>query len=180
MNRLIIILLFLTSCTKPLLDDGWVRYSTATHYTAHPYMVETNDYVKVAFIPNSTWYYETEHNGWSKILGYSDGHHQQNSNRLVWQCRNNKLYAGYYMYINGISPQYNTEQKGTLLELKCDIKYTAEIYRKNSKYCIKLWNSDTTVMVEYPSGRNSIGYLLFPYVGGKYTIKDYYIDLKIY
>lgn len=180
MKYLAIILLLLTSCTKPLFDDGWVRYSTSTHYTHHPQMAEFNDYVKIAFIPNSTWYYETEYNGWSKIFGYSDGDHRINSNRLVWQCRNNKLYAGYYFYIDDIDPQWNTEQKGTLLELQPDIKYTAEIYRHNHNYCIKLWNKDTTVMVEYPAGKNSVGYLLFPYVGGSYTVKNFYIDLKIY
>lgn len=176
-----ILILLLTSCTKPLFDDGWVRYSTSTHYTLHPPPVpEFNDYVKIAFIPNSTWYYETDHNGWSKIFGYSDGDHRKNSNRLVWQCRDGKLYAGYYLYIRGVDPQDNPEQKGTLIELLCDVKHVAEIYRADNNYCIKIWNYMDGGFIEYPAGPNKIGYLLWPYVGGSYTINEFYIDLKIY
>ena len=180
MKYLVIILIFLIICTKPLFDDGFVRYSTSSHYTAHPYVAELNDYVKIAFIPNSSWYYETEYNGWSKIFGYSDGDHRQNSNRLAFQCRDNKLYAGYYMHIDDIDPQWNTEQKGTLLELHPNVKYKAEIFRSNGDYCINLWNNDTSVSVRYPAGKNSVGYLCFPYIGGQYKIKGFYIDLKIY
>ena len=175
-----ILLILLVGCTKPLFDNGYVRYSTNGHYVAHPQIPEFNDYVKISFIPNSSWYYETEHNGWSKIFGYSDGDHRKNSNRLGFQCRDGKLYAGFYCYVDGYSPQDSTWQKGNMMELICDVKHTAEIYRRNHKYCIKLWNYKEEAMIEIPAGPNAVGYLLFPYIGGQYTINGFYVDLKIY
>jgi len=174
------LLIFLTSCTKPLFDDGYIRYSTNYNYTIHPVIAELDDYVKIAFIVNDSWYYETEHNGWSKIFGYSDGSVYKNSNRLVFQCRDGVLYAGYYFYINGVSPQENTKQKGTLLELVSGKKYIAEIYRDNGDYCIDLYNESQNASIRFPAGKNKIGVLLFPHIGGSYTINGFYIDLKIY
>ena len=51
--------------------------------------------------------------GWSKLWGIAFGHHHLHSSyRYVFRNNGKGFIVGYYAYINGVSPQDNTNQKG--------------------------------------------------------------------
>jgi hypothetical protein len=140
------------------------------------------------FQVNDSWIYETENNGWSKLWGLCDGNVHKNSNRLVWICRDNKIFAGYYFYIDKVSPQDNKAQKGDLMELKMDAAYRARIYQEDGCYCIDIWG-----LVAYTAGcapegsikyrndgRMDLDMYCHPWVGGSYKLPNWYVDIKIF
>jgi len=175
-----LMLLVLMGCTKPM-GDGYMRYSTNTHYTRHPYILELDDKVEAQFIVNDSWYYTTEHNGWSKIIGYSDDLvNHNNSVQIVFKCVDNRLYLGYYCYVNEVSPQYNTEQKGVICECYPGNKYHVITERRGGYYYIEIKGNGDVYSKSVEAGGNKMGHILFPYIGGSYTIKGFYIDLKLY
>jgi len=49
--------------------------------------------------------------GWNKVTGIGMLWHHINSYRLVNRIRDNKLYFGYYCYVDGVSPQDNSTFK---------------------------------------------------------------------
>jgi len=90
--------------------------------------------------------------GWSKLWGVSLGHiHWNNSYRFVYRIVNGKVWIGYYAYIGGVSPQINTDYKGTLLkEVKVGDKLSFEIFFEKSGVIMKVINDDYNLKVTLP------------------------------
>ena len=141
------------------------------------------DSIKGQFKVSDTWYNDV--NAILKIVGFSDGLHQKNSVRLGWTGHNNIMWLHSYCYINGVSPQENTEQKYRFkIQIFPDDLVTFNIYRKNGFYGINImveksdgsWEGD---LWSIKAGKNKRwGYMLYPNMDGRIN-HDVHVLLKI-
>jgi hypothetical protein len=113
-------------------------------------------------------------NGISKIYGFSEGHHQRGSSaRLGFIVKDNAITARAYCYVDGVSPQKNESQKPEIDRIEVNRWYSCRISREGDCYVFNHDGKETKVT----AGRaRRWGYLLFPYVGGTFTLDR---DLKI-
>ena len=164
----------LICCSSCLREEYTIK--AGNHYTKHGIKLLKAPFIKFDFVADSTWYYTTENNGWSKICGFSEGLHHNNSARLGYICTNNKLYIGSYCYVDG-------ERKvNTIQEIYPNTIYECEIYRVMNTYEFVV--DDTITIVPATKFSDAIkleNYLLFPYIGGTYTLNhNWNCKLKIY
>jgi len=135
---------------------------------------------------NWTWIFPPpENNGWSKIYGFcngkehiepeeelpqTDAFHQNNSARLAFRniSVNNRVVTqlGAYCYNNGV------RHKVYLEDAIIPHKYTCEIEKKPGKYIFRIDNREYEVEGNY---NFAMGYILYPYIGGTYTIDHDFI-----
>jgi hypothetical protein len=177
--RLAISILVITSIS---CSSKWKSYvvKAGNHSTNDISLPTFNiDKIDFKFKVDSSWYYPAPVNpGWNKIRGFSNGHHQDNSSaRLGYQCISDSiLVVGAYCYVNGVSPQENTAQKGIIDTIYPGRVYHCLIKRENGKYIFKFENK----LWEGPAGKAiDWGYLLNPYVGGEFTFDhDWFAEIK--
>lgn len=137
------------------------------------------DKIDFKFKADSSWYYPPPPNpGWNKIRGFSNGHYQDNSSaRLGYQCFGDSiLVVGAYCYVNGVSPQENTAQKGIIDTIYPGKVYHCKISRENGRYIFefenKVWESPAGKAIDW-------GYLLNPYIGGEFILDhDWHAEIK--
>jgi len=174
---IIIVILLFTSCT-----NSWKTYivKAGNHSgTGTLQVISGVDEIEFKFKTDSTWYYKMPANpGWNKIRGMSDGHHQLNSSaRLGYQCFDDSvLVVGGYCYMNGVSPQENTDLKGIIDTIQPGKQYHCIIRREEGKYKFyfesKYWECQAGDSLDW-------GYLLNPYIGGDFTLDhDWVVKIK--
>lgn len=183
----IILLVIITCCSKDHFDlDGWVKYEikAGTNKVMDiPKITLGTPVVDFDFKVDSSWYYETpQNNGWSKICGFSEGYHHQNSARLVYKCielptGEKQLLVGAYCYVDGISPQENTCQKCVITDIKPGT-YHCRIDRGKENYNFYFENTHTSMPAS--SKPLQAGYICRPYLGGDFTLEhNWVVWLKI-
>lgn len=130
---------------------------------------------------NESWKWKVpEKNGFSKVTGIrwilNEGY--ENSARLVYIVKPGNTYEFWaYMYLKGTSPQ---EDK-TLKKFLCNVEI-------GKAYSGKVGNVDGFLFVEVAGEHHSVkcsgeglSFLLFPYIGGTYTIDhDWNVKLTYY
>ena len=178
----LLLILIIASFTLSSCNNGWKKYviKAGQHSTnsVNPIKIGMNK-ISFDFKANESWYYSAPENpGWSKIRGFSNGHHQDNSSaRLAWSCYNDSvLVVGAYCYVDGVSPQQNDAYKAIIDTIQIGKVYHCEISREDDRYIIKFDKKRW----EGPAGKDlNWGYLLNPYIGGNFTLDhDWMIEIK--
>jgi hypothetical protein len=119
--------------------------------------------------------YKNVINGWSKVLGLSEGNHHRNSMRLAFINNSAGLQAGAYCYSKG------KRQMITLPKIATGLWYKVKITRDYSCWIIEFtdhYSQLTEIHTVTAPERKRIPFLfvLHPYVGGRFTLNQ---DLKI-
>jgi hypothetical protein len=153
-----------------LINSDWKEYKILK---GQNYNVGTNfsqffnDSLYINFTFDSTAIYKTvdpnKQIDWNKLIGFSDcnGHHQQNSVRMVWRwIPDLGIQIGEYYYVNRVR-SYN--QIGLM---QVGDTASAKIFTRNGKYNIH-YNLATQVTKTRACNSNAqLRYLLTPYFGG--------------
>ena len=95
--------------------------------------------------------------GWNKLYGWSSIGIHSNSVRLGWDCRNGKLWVGYYCYLNGIRID------GDLMQVEPNIWYDGECNIINGDYLMRVNNVSKIIT---GGCKPSIALQCYPYFGG--------------
>lgn len=120
------------------------------------------------FHTNETWIWPDglstggHDNGWSKVRGFSEGHHINGSSaRLVYRYVNGHPIAGLGVNRDG-------EWDAVIIDtLEIPGRYWCRISREGDWYVMRMNGRE----VRLPAGKEHIqGYYLRPYVGGNYTL----------
>ncbi|MCK9429822.1 MAG: hypothetical protein M0R17_07440 [Candidatus Omnitrophica bacterium] len=187
----LLILFILMSCTKIDFNNGDVtdRFvilkGTHKDYSpkldAMPQYVINNHSVEFDYMIDDNILAANNKNGISKIYGFSEGHHQQNSSaRLGFIVIDSIISLYTYCYVNGVSPQQNPAgQRKYIGTIVPDVWYHCRIYRSNGYY-IFVQDYNTTVSVLAGTAYDW-GYILHPYIGGNFTLNKnviFYIKHK--
>lgn len=147
------------------------------HYSKQfPKLFWDRDSITFEVEVDESWIYRLpENNGISKIRGISWGnHHKDTSARLGFICGKDGLELWAYCYINGVSPQQNSEQKMFLRYIKPGERIRCTILKAAH---IQFEINGVTKYV-HPVGKTKRwGYELNPYIGGSFTL-DHDVKFK--
>lgn len=126
---------------------------------------------------NTAAFYEYRNlvNGWSKVMGLSEGNLKKNSIRLAWMHDSNGLQAGAYCYIDG------QRHMVPLCRINPGIWYKLKITRDKTCWIIELtegYTNTSELHTFHAPLRRWVPFLfvLHPYAGGRFTLKN---DIKI-
>ena len=115
------------------------------------------------FTTNDTWIWEDQigSHGWSKIRGFSEGNHTQNSLRLGYRYNSPYMITGLYARVNrNIVAIY-----ADTIQPNCT--YFCQLAREGDYYVMRMNGKE--VRCRAGNGKKW-GYVCYPYVGGDYTI----------
>jgi len=174
MKKIVIILSIILLASCSINRAGKYDYTVeAGHHYANftPLIFLSSNIISYDFTPDSSWIWpKPERNGWSKLTGIAWGHNHENSVRLVYMRINDNIGVfGYYAYVNGISPQQNTSQKGIMDTIVIGKKYHGTIGWSKGNYFVMLNNRTDSIRIGDVKGMKTLSR---PYIGGTYTIKN--------
>lgn len=174
-----IVLFLIYSCST---SNNIYTIKAGQHYSKHNVSLLDEPAVNFTFRGDSSWYYTTEFNGISKICGFSEGLHHTNSARLGYICKDNVLYLAMYCYVDGKEPNNNDSTNAIIEILDIATTYNCSIYREEDRYVFLINKNKYSCNAAKISDVNQcINYLLYPYVGGTYTLDhDWTCLLMIY
>ena len=178
-NRLITIIVFLLiallGCKK--YEDGFRVFTVPAYKHRSSYYLDrtwNKKSMDFYFTTNDTWIWEDQYpggsHGWSKVRGFSEGLHSQNSLRLGYRYNSPHMIVGLYAKVNGnqVSRYLDT------LEMNCT--YFCQLAREGNEYVLRINGKE--VRCKAGNGKKW-GYLCYPWIGGEYIVKhDWNVLIK--
>jgi len=179
---LVIIVLFSFSCVPPnhLFYTDYVVFAEQHYSLPRAVVPVPSQTVTFDFKTNDSWKWQPPApSGWSKIGGVTWKQPHKQSVRTVFDGK----YIGWYMWIDGVSPQENREQQGRLFIADLNTTYTCTAGYRHGGLYLHIYNNnditqDTTIHyicknISYPPLFDA------PYVGGTYTLNhDWSVPIK--
>ena len=184
MKRLvyILILILLFSCKKD--DDGFKEYvvKAGDHYKSGWRLTPTTKKsLDFEFKTNSTWIWNDQYpegvTGWSKIAGFSEGEHIENSCIILgYRYENGFMIVGGYGRADGVDASDDPLMDGYIDTLQMDSRYFVRIAREQGRYVIRINGKEWSCR----AGKSfDWGFRLNPFVGGNYLIQhDWIVPIK--
>ncbi|MFO7615206.1 MAG: hypothetical protein R6W71_11255 [Bacteroidales bacterium] len=154
--------------------DNWKEYTVRAgrHSSNMPRMVIQDNFIQFVVEVDSSWYYTVpaERNGISKIVGIGFGDHHKNSARLGFICIENTLWLCGYCYVNGISPQENTDFKKRIMKVTHGLQIQGRIHYNKKTRQYNFFIDDLPVWSCEAGNGRGVKTVLTPYIGGTYTL----------
>lgn len=175
----LLLLLLIGCCGR---EDGVFTVKAGNHYSTWVY--PPNIYfggkqLRFRYRIDDGWFAANNKDGISKIYGFSEGHHHWNSSaRLGFIVRDNVIMVKAYCYADGVSPQQDEALKPTIRTIEPNRWYSCSISREDGFY---VFRHEGAQEVKVNAGKpHSWGYMLFPYIGGRFTLdKDIKIEISL-
>lgn len=156
---------FFAIITSIMISCSWRSYTVkpGRHSCSKvPEITFNQNSLEFIFETNKTWQWPNAYpSGWSKIYGLSEGNHSKHSVRLGYRCNDGYMIVGLYGRVEG-------EPFAIYMDtIHADQQYKCKIFRSEGDYVVQI--NGKQARCPAPEKDYSVGYILYPYVGGEYV-----------